>query len=376
MRNKDVSTKKKILLYCSSLAKGGTERVVVNLVEYMKNSGIEVTVVTQYLSEDEYALPSGIPRIFSEITEAEEKKSRIGNFFARYRKLRGIWKSQQPDCILSFIGKNNIMAIVAALFTGIPVVVSVRGEPKDEYYSLLLRFLAKTLFALAAGVVVQTNDARDFFPAYIRRKAVILKNPLTPSFIKPRFEGKRDGNIVAVGRTVGFKNQKMIIRAFTQIADEFPQAYLIIYGEGECRGKLQELAGQLGIAERVSLPGAVEDVSERIYRSSIFVLSSNNEGMPNALLEAMCLGIPCISTDCPCGGPGELIKDGENGLLIPVGDEDALADKLRMLLSDEEAAERIGRQAAKLSEVYNPDNVNREWLTYLLSKTGGTPCAE
>lgn len=371
-----MSTKKKILLYCSSLTKGGTERVVVNLAEYMKDRGIEVTVVTQHLSKDEYALSPGIPRIFSEITETEKKKSRIGNFFARYRKLRGIWKSQQPDCILSFIGKNNIMAIGAALFTGIPVVVSVRSEPKCEYYSLGMRFLAKTLFALAAGVVVQTNDAKAFFPAYIRRKTVVLKNPLNPSFLKPRFEGKRDGHIVAVGRIDSNKNHEMIIRAFAQIAEEFPQTFLTIYGEGECRGKLQELTEKLGIAERANLPGAVADISDRIYRSSIFVLASNIEGMPNALLEAMCLGIPCISTDCPCGGPGELIEDGINGLLIPVGSEDALADKLQSLLSDEETAERIGRQAARLSEIYNPDNVNREWLTYLLSKTGGRPCAE
>lgn len=367
---------KKILLYCCSLTKAGTERVAANLAEYMKSQGIAVTLVTQYQVENEYTLTAGIPRILSEITEAEKKNGRIGNFFARYRKLRRIWKMQRPDCILSFLGKNNIMAVGAALFTGIPVVVSVRGEPKCEYYSFGLRFFAKMLFALAAGVVVQTDEAKRFFPSYIRRKAVILKNPLNPSFIRPRFEGKRNGQIVAVGRVDSNKNHEMIIRAFTKIAEEFPQTSLTIYGEGECRKKLQELADKLGIAGRVSLPGAVTDVPERIYQSSAFVLSSNSEGMPNALLEAMCLGIPCISTDCPCDGPGELIEDGVNGFLIPVGDVDALAGRLRMLLADEGLAERIGKQAARLSEIYNPDNVNGEWLSYLLSKAGGKSCAE
>lgn len=367
---------KKILLYCSSLAKGGTQRVAVNLAEFLKSQGIEVTMVTQYQLENEYVLPDGIPRIFSEITEAEKKNSRIGNFFARYRKLRKIWKSQQPDCILSFIGKNNIMAVGAALFTGIPVVVSVRGEPKCEYYSFGLRFFAKTLFYFASGVILQTDETKKFFPPYIRRKAIILKNPLNPSFLKPRFEGKRDGRIVAVGRVDSNKNHEMIIRAFRKIAEEFPCASLTIYGDGECREKLQKLTEKLGISDRVCLPGLVTDVSEKIYRSSIFVLSSNSEGMPNALLEAMCLGIPCISTDCPCGGPGELIKDGINGYLIPVGDEEALAGRLRILLSDEETAERIGKQAAILSETYNPDNVNSEWLTYLLSKMGEKSCVE
>lgn len=367
---------KKIILYCSSLTKGGTERVVVNLAEFLNSRGIAVTMVTQHQFENEYTLPESIPRIFSEITEAEKKNGRIGNFFARYMKLRRIWKSQRPDCIISFIGKNNIMAVGAAFFTGIPVFVSVRGEPACEYYSFGLRFFAKTLFYFSSGVIVQTEPAKKFFPSYIRKKAIILKNPLNPSFIRPRFEGKRDGRIVAVGRVDSNKNHEMIIRAFSKIADEFPCTSLNIYGEGECREKLQKLTEKLGISDRVCLPGLVTDVPEKIYRSSIFVLSSNSEGMPNALLEAMCLGIPCISTDCPCGGPGELIKDGINGFLVPVGDEDALADKLRILLTDEEMADRIGEQAARLSEIYNPDNVNREWLTYLLSKTGGMPCVE
>ena len=365
-----MNTKKKILLYCSSLTKGGTERVVVNLAEYLKSQGIAVTMVTQHQSENEYMLLSGIPRIFSEITETEMKNSRVGNFFARYKKLRSIWKSQRPDWIISFIGKNNIMAVGAALFTGIPVFVSVRGEPTCEYYSFGLRFFAKTLFYFASGVIVQTEAAKRFFPSCIRKKAIILKNPLNPSFIRPRFEGKRDGRIVAVGRVDSNKNHEMIIRAFSKIAEEFPCTSLTIYGDGECREKLQKLTEKLGMSERVSLPGLVTDVPEKIYRSSVFVLSSNSEGMPNALLEAMCLGIPCISTDCPCGGPGELIKDGINGFLIPVGDEDALADRLRTLLTDEETAERIGKQAASLLETYNPDNVNSEWLAYLLSKMG------
>ena len=371
-----MSMEKKVLLYCSSLTKGGTERVVTNLAEFMKSQGISVTIVTQYQLENEYILPVGIHRIISEITDTEKKNGRIGNFFARYRKLRGIWKEQKPDCILSFIGKNNIMAVGAALFTGIPVIVSVRGEPKCEYFSSALRFLAKTIFSFSSGVIVQTDEAMKFFPPYIRKKAVILKNPLNPSFIRPRFEGKRDGSIVSVGRVDSNKNHEMIIRAFNKVTEEFPRASLTIYGEGECRTKLQELTKKLGISDRVCLPGMVTDVSEKIYRSSIFVLSSNSEGMPNALLEAMCLGIPCISTDCPCGGPGELIEDGKNGFLIPVGDVDALADRLRTLLSDEEMAERMGNQAARLSKIYNPDNVNREWLTYLLSKMGEKTCVE
>lgn len=371
-----MADRRKILLFCSSLVRGGTERVVANLAEYLWKQGIQVIVVTQHRYEREYTLPEGIPRILSEPTVEELPGKRIGNFLARYRKLRRIWKEQRPDCILSFIGKNNFMALGAAFFTHIPVVVSVRTNPKNEYASPIMCLLSKTMFAAAAGVVLQTQKAKDFFPFYIRKKAVVLKNSLNPAFVKPRFTGKRNGQIVAVGRIDENKNHEMIIRAFSQIAKDFPESILTIYGEGECRRKLQKLAEELGIANRINLPGAVENIADMIYESSVFVLSSNYEGMPNALLEAMCLGIPSISTDCSGGGPRELINDGVNGFLIPVGDQKGLEDRLRILLQDEKKAEEMGKQAAKLLEEYRPDVVNRQWLDYLVSRVGGNPCVE
>ena len=365
---------RKILLYCSSLIKGGTERVVVNLAEYLWKQGVQVVVVTQYRHEQEYVLPKEISRILSEPTAEELPGKRIGNFLARYHKLRRIFKEQRPDCILSFIGKNNFMALGAACFTHIPVVVSVRGEPGMEYASPVMKLLAGTLFAASAGIILQTQKAKEFFPFYIRKKAIILKNPLNPAFIKTRHTGKRNGQIVAVGRVDENKNHAMILKAFAHLAEDFPDSKLTIYGEGECRKKLQRSAEEMGLAGRVNLPGAMENIADLIYESSVFVLSSNSEGMPNALLEAMCMGIPSISTDCPCGGPGELIKDGVNGFLIPVGGEKELESRLRTLLQDEKKAEEIGKQAAMLLEEYRPEVVNRQWLDYLMSRVGGNSC--
>ena len=364
---KSQSGQKHIVLFISALRKGGAERVMVNLADYLHRNGVRVTLVTQYICEEEYALPAGIPRILSEITPQEETGSRIGDFLARYRKLRRIFMELAPDCILSFIGKNNLMTLLCTRFTGIPAVVSVRGEPKSEYYNFPMRFLAKTLFACAAGVIVQTGAARDFFPPVIRKKAVILKNPLNPAFVRERRTGRPDGRIVSVGRVDANKNHALILRAFARIAPEFPDTSLVIYGDGEKRRELIGKAQELGLSNRVQFPGAVSDVAEKIRTASAFVLSSGHEGMPNALIEAMCLGIPSISTDCPCGGPRELIEDGVNGYLIPVGDEEALADRLRRIFSDEEGAERMGKQAALLLEEYRPERVNAEWMDYLLS---------
>ena len=127
-----------IALFISALRKGGSERVLVNLAEYLKDNGVEVTVVTQYEGQGEYSLSPGIRRVFSEITKEEKSRSRVVNFFRRFFKLRGIWKAERPDVILSFIGKNNLMALLTSSFLRIPVVISVRGEPKEEYYSGVL----------------------------------------------------------------------------------------------------------------------------------------------------------------------------------------------------------------------------------------------
>ena len=356
---------KHIALFISSLRKGGSERVLVNLAAYLSEQGWRVTMVTQYRGEVEYPLPEGVTRVFSEITQEEAGRGRIGNFVARFLKLRGIWKKERPDAILSFIGKNNIMALVTASFLGIPVAVSVRGEPKEEYASRLLRFLARLLFGQAAGVILQSERAKAFFPKRVRRKAVVLKNPLNPDFVRPVFSGEREKKGAAVGRLDANKNHEMILRAFAETAERFPEYRLVIYGGGELREKLVNLSEELGLAGRVFLPGPVDHVADRIYRAGMFVLSSYSEGMPNTLLEAMCMGLPVISTDCSGGGAAELIRDGENGRLVAPGDVDALAAAMLFYMEHPDQAAACGRAAAELLESFRPDRVAREWMEYL-----------
>lgn len=357
--------RKKIALFISSLNKGGSERVLVNLAEYFFSQGYDVVIVTQYRSDNEYEISNGIKRVLSDISKEEEGQNRGANFWKRYKKLRGVWIKEKPDLILSFIGKNNLMAIMTSRFLDIPVVVSVRGEPTEEYYSRLLRLVAKTIFHLADGVVLQTRKCLSFFPKGIQKKAVILKNSLNPAFMCDVYKGEREKRIVAVGRVDANKNHEMIIRAFAGLAQRYSEYNLTIYGEGELRQKLILLAKQLGLSERVFLPGAVSDVADAIRKAEIFVLSSYTEGMPNTLLEAMALGLCVISTDCPCGGPGEIIENGENGFLIQPGDEKALSAALQKLIDDREMMYKMGENASKVREDLNPEIINMTWKNYL-----------
>lgn len=358
---------KKIALFISSLQKGGSERVMVNLAEHFHNTGYEVVLVTQHKQEIEYDINPAIRRVFSEPAEEELKGNRIRNFYTRFQKLRDIWKTEKPNVILAFLGKNNLMAIATSRLLPVKVAVSVRGEPTMEYEGKVMQQLAKWMFRFADGVILQTKQARSFFPKAVQKKSVIMSNPLNPAFLNKRFIGERENVIVAAGRLDENKNHLMLVHAFSKIAEEFPYMNLVIYGEGEKKEELRQLAEEKGLSERVFLPGNVSDIAEKISKASIFTLTSNTEGMPNSVMEAMALGLAVVATDCPCGGPAELITNEENGMLVPVGDAYALADAMRKILNDCEFADKLRENAYNSARAFAPDKVNAAWEKYLTS---------
>ncbi|WP_026524661.1 glycosyltransferase [Butyrivibrio sp. MB2005] len=417
------SGKKHIAMYIGSLNKGGAERVMCNLAEYFYNAGYQVTLVTTYLADDEYEVADrkwepvmekdkadepgrlikvlnmdehiktvrmksseepGIDRVFTALMP-DEKGKRVANFRNRVKKLRDTWKSLKPDLILSFLGKNNCMAIYSARGLGIPVVVSVRSNPSREYGSKGLNLAMNMLFPKAAGVVVQTTGAAEYFKDCIRKKCWILPNSINPSFMKGNIVpfSERKNTIVSVGRLDDNKNQILLIRAFGKIMDEFPDYRLVIYGDGPSRKKFEKEAAGIEAARsagtsgssddhtdgnRIVFMGNVSGVADKIRDAKIFVLTSKQEGMPNALIEAMSMGLACISTDCPCGGPRDLIRDGENGILIPMGEdsamEDSLAKALRSLISDAKKCEAMADAALAVRKDYSPEKINSQWKEY------------
>ena len=186
-----------------------------------------------------------------------------------------------------------------------------------------------------------------------------------PQFLNKRYTGNREDKIVTVGRLDENKNQAMLIHAFAKIVSEFPTMRLIIYGEGRNRPQLEQLVAEKGLQDRIELPGSITDVADHIANAKIFTLTSNTEGMPNSVIEAMALGLPVISTDCPCGGPAALIENEVNGILVPVGDAYALSDAFRKILSDEAFAQKLGENAARITETLEPAVVCSEWEKYL-----------
>ena len=380
------SMKKKIVFYIGSLAKGGAERVIVNLAAAMLKSGHEVLLVTSVKLEEEYPLPEGARRIVTYQNPEEVGKNRVRNFLKRCITQRRIWKKERPDVIVAFIGKNNAMAAITAWGLKIPVLVSVRGEPHEEYHNKPLKLCARYLFPRTAGVILQTEDSKDFFVPGVVKKAVVLPNPLNPVFVEgeaadilrrdqDKERNKEAGEnvrqpkrITMVGRIDANKNQRLVIDAFSRLAELFPEYLLEIWGKGEDREELIAYVKELGLEKRILFPGTTEDVKSKLKGSSLYILSSNTEGMPNALMEAMAMGLPVISTDCPCGGPKMLIENGVNGLLVPVKDVRAMAEAMEKLMSDEKLARSMGEKALEIRQRLNPDRVNAQWESYILSK--------
>lgn len=356
---------KKMMFYINTIGYGGAERVITNLADRFSQNGYEVTLVTSYSVEKEYAHSDKVKRA---VLSPVRFKSQLERNIVLTKKLRKLVKEVKPDILVSFMGENNFRAITSCMGTKTSCVVSVRNDPNREYPNKTFRFLAKFLYKFASGVVFQTEDAKKWFSEAIQKKSQIILNQADIRFYEQEpAESKKD--IVTTGRLVAQKNHEMLIDAFAKIANEV-QDNLYIYGQGPYKEKLEEKIKNMGLADRVFLPGATDKVPEVVKGSKLFVLSSNFEGMPNSLMEAMVLGTACISTDCPCGGPKYLIDNMENGILVPIKNADKMAEAMKLLLSDDELRNQLGEKAKEKSMQFHPDVIYNEWKSFLEGSCG------
>lgn len=356
-----------LLFYINAIHDGGAERVMINLTKQFANLGHNVVLVTSFVDQWEYPVDEKVKRLSLE--QEEICQNRIARNLSRIRKLRKICKEERPDVLISFMAEPNFRAVVATLGLPVKTIVSVRNDPNREYAGKLGHLVGKYILPMADGCVFQTEQAKAWFPKRLRKKSAIIMNAVAEAFYNVKRQGGK--NIVALGRLTGQKNHTMLVRAFAGIADKYPGWNLRIYGQGELQTHLEQLIQSLGMEQRIYLMGATSQVPQILGNAGVFVLPSDYEGMPNALLEAMAVGVPSISTDCPCGGPAMVIRHGENGLLIPVGDEQALANALDSLLAEPKKAEKLGEQAKLDAQSFRPEKVFKLWKEYVQKVANG-----
>jgi GalNAc-alpha-(1->4)-GalNAc-alpha-(1->3)-diNAcBac-PP-undecaprenol alpha-1,4-N-acetyl-D-galactosaminyltransferase len=219
--------------------------------------------------------------------------------------------------------------------------------------------LRRLLYPFARKIVFVSQGAADAYN-WIRsvKKAVILN--AVENVPQELFGKDRRHEIVAVGRLVELKGYDLLIDAFAKISSRHLDWRLVIYGEGPFRPGLEKKIRLLGLKDKVSLPGPTRNVQAVLAEAGMFVLSSRYEGMPNALLEAMSVGAPCVSFDCPFG-PNEVITHDQNGLLIPLGDVDRLADAMAYMIENPQERKRLGDNAQFINQRLSLEKITAQW---------------
>ena len=344
--------------------------MVSNLANKFAEEGYDVYVTVEWIDRDEFRLDPRVHHVNVGLKPEDEKKGRWVKFYLRIKYLRDFLKEVQPDILCAFMHRPNFRALTAALGLRTPVIISIRNNPAPFYSSATDRFQIRWLFPHAAGCVYQTAEQREFFKPYLQENSRVILNPVNQKYIdlpNPDYECQ-EKVVVQSSRLVDFKNQAMLLRAFVRVHAVHPDWSLKIYGpdsEDGTKEKLEKIIQENHAENWMQLMGGTDRLEELIPKASIYTLPSNYEGMPNALMEAMAMGMPCISTDCPSGAPRILIQDGRNGILIPVGDEDAMAEAIQKLIENPALRKSLGQEARKIREIAGTDEIFGQWKTYM-----------
>ena len=267
------------------------------------------------------------------------------------------------------MAEPNFRSILATLGLKTKVIISVRNDPNVEYRGKLFKLMGKILLPLADGCVFQTHDAKKWFPQKLQSKSTIIVNAVKDEF----YDVKRNPQkhlMISCGRLEKQKNYPLLIDAFGEVKKRFPDAMLYIYGTGSCMSEIQKKITDMGLKNSVILKGQTDNVPEALAEADVFLMTSDYEGMPNALLEASVVGVPCIATDCPCGGVKMILTDKENGLLVPVGDKKSLVKAIIYLIDNEEEKKKYSQSSKNRARQYQSDIVLNEWIDYIKSIVG------
>ncbi len=353
----------KILFIMSMLRGRGAERVASVLTEQLSSLSHKVFLIcTGPRYGDEFPVSKDIHLDF--ITK--KPGNPIILFYKRVHYLRRLIKTIKPDCIVSLADARKLFLItVAHLFSSVPMIFSERHDPVHNPKRKINRIMRLISYHACDRVVFQTEDARDFFSKSIAKKGIIIPNPIMEGLPDTRNQEQKP-YIVNFCNLDPQKNLSLLLGAFSRIYKRYPSYRLVIYGEGGQAKDLKQLAEQLGIISRTDFFPHALDVHDRIKDAAMFVSSSDYEGQSNSMLEAMAMGLPCVCTDCPCGGARAVITNGKNGLLVPVGDEEKLAEAMCYMLDHPEEARRMGNSAAEIREERTPLIIAREWEKLLL----------
>jgi GalNAc-alpha-(1->4)-GalNAc-alpha-(1->3)-diNAcBac-PP-undecaprenol alpha-1,4-N-acetyl-D-galactosaminyltransferase len=361
--------KNKIAFLIPSLSPGGAERVVVSLVNKFANK-FEVFLIVLNKTETFYNVDKEVNLIYlqEKYTPSTSLIEAIKSNVIYVKKIVKISKKNQIDLLIGFTTSVNILSIISARVLKKPNLISERNNPEVFVPNTYWRILRNFWYPSANGLIVQTEFIKGFYRKTIQENKIkIIPNPIDEIILSTRKDySERENVILTVGRLDANKNQRLLIEAFANL--NVGNWKLVIAGDGVLREEYRKLTASLGIADQVDFVGNVNNISDYYNQAKIFVFTSQSEGFPNALLEAMAFGLPCISTDCP-SGPSEIIKNNENGFLIDVNNKSQLEKKLTDLMNNPKLCIEFSTKALKSTERFEIQEIYKEWETLILKLT-------
>ena len=320
---------KRYLFVIPTLSNGGAERVISVLSSALARKDREVYVVKYYSTINEYPVDVRVRVI--DLSGGDISEYERISYFEKVKRLRAIINKYKPDYIIPFMFQVSLCTSISAWGIRTNVIQSIRINPASGPSTKIKRAIRDYLVYRAKCTFVQNQSQKEYFRASHHGKIHVLFNPVSEELLEASWTPRQNSYIVCgVGRLENQKNFKLLMDSFKAAYSEVPEAVLRIYGEGSQGAELRTYAEILEMGGRIQMMGRCNDIKSVYQSASLFILSSDFEGMPNALIEAMAVGTPCISTDCPTG-PADLISDGKNGLLVSVNDKDAMVQAMRQM---------------------------------------------
>ena len=354
----------RILFIIGNLDSGGAEKVISTLANsFSKEHSVEILMISTSEKQTFYSVNNDVSVI--PLLKPNEKYT----FSKKVKLIRNQIIDSKPDVVISFLNYVIIyswLAIKKIKNRTFKFIVSERNDPHKVPSTFFFRKIRNYIFSKADGCVFQTNDAKTYFNKI--KCSEVIPNPV---FLNNEMDfdykvNDRDKNILMVGSNKKEKNRAMALKAFSSFSLACKDFRLTIVGDKLSPSDI-ELVNKLGIQDKVFASGKDDKWHDKYQSSQMFILTSNYEGMPNALLEAAALQIPCISTNCPIGGAKDILENGKKGILIPVNDEKELATQMKLLALSKEACNRFSDECVDIKKKYGVDVISKRWLDFIES---------
>ena len=357
----------KIVFITNSMGFGGAEKMLTFVANSLADRGhacciINLNTVGDYINEKQQSVREGV-KLFT----VTGSPTGLRRHAFKMREIYRIAKEFNADILIGFTAFPNFYAKVVGDLLHIPTIMSERGDPgrtlADGGKDKVLLFLINR----SRGGVFQTDGAMAFYGKGLQKRGVVIPNPIFVNGEVPSvsFE-EREKTVVSVGRLDNMqKRYDVMIQAFKLFSAEHPEYTLKLYGRGSDEEQIKAWAKDAGILEKVRFMGLSAQPMQDIAKEGMFLITSDFEGISNALLEAMAVGLPCVSTDHTPGGARLLIEDHENGLLAPVGDAEKLAEAMCTFANDPALAKKCGENAKAVLTRFAPERIIDMWEQYI-----------